>query len=204
MISYESVPTNIVQFAKRVSKHRKRVENLGCKIAYEFGQTDAAPRLDKLTRRVLALHDIEKYLFLGMLWFWFGVRKSGLRAQLARACFDFMNFVGVQILMVCTLDLRVRFLLNRRSNRDFRDKLARSLRIERIADCLDRNTDPTYELEFGQRPTDISNYLKDRYELIVANQYRGSAVILHRFGMPPDIKLYKPVKIEDVTRSCQP
>ena len=189
---YGPVPTNLLQYAKRVSGHRQRVENLGSRIAYEFGQTDAAPRLDSLTKRVLALHDVEKYLFLGMLWFWFGVKKSGLKAKVARACFDFMNFVGVQILMVCTLDLRLKFLLHRRSNREFRDKLARSLRIERIADCLDRNTDPSYELEFGQRQTDISSFLKDKYELIVANQYRGQAIILHRFGFPPDVKLFRP------------
>jgi len=162
------------------------------RIAYEFGQTDATPRLDPLTRRVLALHDIEKYLFLGMLWFWFGVRKSGLKAKVARMCFDFMNFVGVQVLMVCTLDLRVKFLLNRRSNRDFRDKLARSLRIERIADCLDRNTDPTYEQEFGEKPRFIENFLKDQYELIVANQYRGTAVILHRLGPVKPFKIIRP------------
>lgn len=182
-IIYPAVPTNIMEYCHRVSEHRKRVHTLGLNILKEYTSAYDITTVSPEFHRVLNLHDIEKYLFLSVLWLWFGVRKNTWQKKLARMCFDVMNFVGKQILFIGTLDLRIKSWLKKSgpdSDFGFAERLALALRVERVTDCLDRNTDPTYEQEFGQSNIGIEFFIKDSFDLWVANQYTDLAIALHK------------------------
>lgn len=130
----QRVPTTLREYRLRVDGHRQRVRVLGGLIAGKHGDVDS------LTVRVLELHDVEKYVFLPLLWRYFG-RGQG---KVARFVFDVMNRVGAAVVFFATLEMRVLF------SASFDARLTRARQIERIADVIDRSADPTNAIEFGQ------------------------------------------------------
>lgn len=134
---------NIFQFAQHVSAHRKRVQRL----AWSF--REAAPNREVL-KIVLAMHDMEKYLLLPLLWRYYNGRGDRAKADVF---FKRMNAVGRKL-----LEAALATVPHTPGDR------AAALILERLADVVDRNCDPVALEEFNlkaRRP--LRDFLDEDY-----------------------------------------
>lgn len=130
---------NVWDFRRHVTLHRRRVLKLG----WQLRSMTKSPLVLFL---VLLVHDLEKYLFLPWLWAYYG--GKGWRTG-ARRLYTRMNKFGQFIQDAVLLP----FFWNK-------EAIADAVRIEHIADVVDRNTDPVAMEEFClkvQRP--MSDFL---------------------------------------------
>lgn len=130
---------NIWDLAKHVAHHRARVYRLGITLDGSL-----------LSRVVLRVHDLEKYLFLPWLWKYYGGKGD---RRIAKRLYTRMNTVGRAILWVATLPFSGA-------------SIAEAQKSEKIADIVDRQCDPVAVEEF-QRILPMSKFLND-HELEVA------------------------------------
>lgn len=121
---------SIWDFLHHVTLHRKRVLKLGWQLRW---MTDS-PLILFL---VLWIHDLEKYLFLPWLWSYYGGKRYRTGAQ---NLYDRMNKFGRLLQNLVLLP----FFWKQKT-------IAEVLRIEHIADIVDRSADPVVMEEFNLR-----------------------------------------------------
>lgn len=144
---------NILDFLRHITLHRKRVRRLAYVLLWKEGpsswiSTNAASRY-------FTCHDLEKYLFLPVLWWYYGDRRGKKRA---RSWYDLMNRVGNLISGVAGFVLGTS-----------KEDLNQWKKCEKIADILDRHYDIVAREELAQDfELPMSDFLTEE-ELKLAN-----------------------------------
>jgi hypothetical protein len=148
---------NLFEYIKQVRNHRARMQRWGFvyNVRSKSSQYGSHDYHASAVLRALAVHDLEKWLFLPLLFMFSSGRGN---RKVARKVYDVMNGVGVMISAValCMFSSEAR-------------QVAR--RYERIFDCLDRSLDEVAREELKDGGPPLSNFLRGE-DLVEAEAYK--------------------------------
>lgn len=149
MISFDMKPlvSNVFEFIHHINLHRKRVFKLGWSLKHECNN-----RI--ILWLVLKVHDIEKYFYLLKLWKLYGRPDHEIPN---RELFDSMNKIGKSLQKLILLPFR-----------NQRKSIKQALEVERIADVVDRNSDPVAIEEFHLKQQIPMSHFLPAYDLDIA------------------------------------
>jgi len=138
-------------YIQQVKDHRRRMSALGQAYANKYWLYAAAA-----TRTACTVHDIEKWLFLPLLYAFHGGRGN---RKTARFIYDVMNVAGAVVSAV----VLIRYPAEDR---------AQARKMERVFDCLDRSLDPVARTELGDKedPPPLSKFLSE-IDLVIAQSW---------------------------------